>query len=429
MTHNQFKLLANSKFLPLFITQFFGAFNDNIFKSALVVLITFTLARSTDHAQMLINMAGGIFILPFFLFSATAGQLADKFNRLTIIRIVKCSEIIFMLIAFLGFYLEHIPLLMLVLFLMGTHSAFFGPIKYSALPDLVQPNELLASNGLIEASTFIAILTGTILGTVMGVTREGALLVSCIAVLAAFIGFISSFFISKLPIAETSLKINWNFLTETGRLIKQVKTNRLVFNVILAISWFWFVGFIFITQFPVYTKSVLHGNEHIVTLFLVMFSVGIALGSLLCNRLLKGEVHLKYVPLGIWGMSLFTLDFCWASTGFSIAPPSSSLIGLSAFLSTFSGIRIACDLLLLSICSGFYTVPLYATMQTQSAAQVRSRVIACNNIMGAIFMVMAAVITMGLVMLGFSTIQLFMTVAVVNVLAGVWVRRKTQRHS
>jgi acyl-[acyl-carrier-protein]-phospholipid O-acyltransferase/long-chain-fatty-acid--[acyl-carrier-protein] ligase len=426
MSHSQFQLLTSRKFLPLFITQFFGAFNDNIFKSAFVVLIAFKLITSVDHAQMLINIAGGVFILPFFLFSATAGQLADKFDRTKIIHIIKFLEIIFMLIAALGFYLENIFLLMLTLFLMGTHSAFFGLIKYSALPDLVQPSELLGGNGLIEASTFIAILAGTILGTLLGVTTQGALWACGVAIVAALIGFVSSLFISKLPLADASLKINWNFIIQTGRLLGDTKKDPFVFDVILAISWFWFVGFIFITQFPVYTKSVLQGNEHIVTLFLVMFSVGIALGSLLCNRLLKGEVHLKYVPIGIWGMSLFALDFCWASHGV-LAHPSAVLMALSDFLSTFSGVRITLDLLLLSVCGGFYAVPLYAAMQMKSAAAVRSQVIACNNIMGAIFMVSAALFTMGLVMVGLTTVQLFALVAVANVGVGFFVWRNRER--
>lgn len=423
MHTTQFHLLKTRRFLPLFITQFFGAFNDNAFKSALMMLIAFTLITNSAHAQMLLNLAGGVFILPFLLFSALAGQLSDKFDRGTIIRLIKMLEILFMLTGALSFYLGSIPLMMTTLFFMGTHSTFFGPIKYSALPDLLQRQELLGGNGLVEASTFIAVLLGTILGTELGITTQGALLVSGFTLLAAALGLTSSFFIPKIPLAEPTLKINWNFLGEVGRLIGQVRQNARLFRVILVISWFWFMGFIFLTQFPVYTKTVLYGNERIVTLFLVMFSVGIAMGSLLCNRLLKGLIHTKYVPLGMVGMTLFTLDFCWASYSatFSAAHPMTQII---AFLGTFAGARIAIDLMLLSICGGFYIVPLYAILQTESQAEVRSRVIACNNIFGALFMVAAAASAILLLKLNFTTVEMFALMAAVNAAAAIFVRRK-----
>lgn len=387
------------------------------------MLITFQLITNPEHAQMLINLAGGIFILPFFLFSATAGQLADKFDRTTIIRMIKSAEILFMFIGALGFLFASVSLMMATLFLMGMHSAFFGPIKYSALPDLLASDELLGGNGLVEAGTFMAILLGTIIGTELGVTTTGALIVSCFAVGMAITGLGSSLFIPKLPLNESSLTIRWNFLRETARLIGQVRKNQRMFQVILAISWFWFMGFIFVTQFPVYTKTILHANESIVTLFLVMFSVGIAIGSLLCNRLLRGAIHTRAVPIGMLGMTLFTLDLCWASNSipFTATDPATSAL---TFLATFSGARIAADLLLLSICGGFYAVPLYAVMQSESAAAFRSRIIACNNIFGAIFMVAAAGAAIGLVAMGLTTVHLFALMATVNAMAAVYVRRR-----
>ena len=357
MNTSQFHLLATRRFLPLFIVQFLGAFNDNVFKSALVVLIAFILVSDSQHAQMLINLAGGIFILPFFLFSATAGQLADKLDRTLLIKIIKFAEILFMTVAALGFAYGQVSLLMLTLFLMGTHSAFFGPIKYSALPNLLHPSELLGGNGLVEAGTFIAILIGTIAGTQLGVSKEGAIIAATVAIAMAAIGLGTSFFIPSLPRADTKLKFNWNFLTATWNLGGYIRKESLLFFVILEISWFWAIGFVFITQFPVYTKAILGGDENIVTLFLVMFSVGIALGSLLCNRLLKGAIHAKYVPLGILGMSLFTLDLCWASSGNS--QPLMAHSGLLTFLSTATGWRITIDLLALAIAGGIYIVPLY----------------------------------------------------------------------
>lgn len=423
MRQTQFHLLTTRRFLPLYITQFLGAFNDNAFKSTLVMLITFKLITNPSHAQMLINLAGGIFILPFFLFSASAGQLADKLDRAIIIRVIKLCEILFMLTGALGFLLEHIFLMMTTLFLMGVHSAFFGPIKYSALPNLLTPQELLGGNGLVSAGTFIAILLGTILGTELGVTLHGALTAACVAILASVIGFSSSLFIPPIPRGNPTLTVNWNFFVTTIRLIREIKKNQLIYRVILAISWFWFMGFVFVTQFPVYVKTILHGNERIVTLFLVMFSVGIAIGSLLCNRLLKGVVHTKYVPLGIVGMSLFTLDLCWASgsIAFTTANPAT---GIMMFLSTFNGARIAIDLLLLAICGGFYAVPLYTLMQIASDPSARSRVIACNNIFGAIFMVAAAVTVIVLVMLHFTTVEMFVLMTVINALVAMLVRRK-----
>lgn len=418
MPKTQFYLLKTRRLLPLFITQFLGAFNDNVFKSALVMLITFHLVQHTSHAQLLINLAGGIFILPFFLFSAFAGQLADKFDRIKLINIIKFLEILFMIIGGLGFYFGNITLLMITLFLMGTHSTFFGPIKYSALPDLLQAGEILGGNGLVSASTFIAILLGTIIGTELGITTQGAVTTSMIAVIMAIIGWLTSFYIPKIPIAAPQLKINFNFLQEIGILIRQTRQNKIVFFVILEISWFWYMGFIFVTQFPVYVKTIIGGDENVVTLFLVMFSVGIAIGSLLCNRALKGAIHAKYVPLGTLGMTLFTLDLCWASSGGNI-PIIAHSGGLSAFINNMTAVRIALDLLLLAIAGGFYIVPLYSILQTKCEPENRSRMIASNNILGALFMVAAAVCAIVILGIGLTTVHLFLITGLLNSLVAL----------
>lgn len=408
----QFYLLKTRRFLPLFITQFFGAFNDNTFKAAFIMLITFKLVNDIAHAQLLVYMIGGVFILPFLLFSHWAGKLADQHNRNIIVRWIKAAEIVFMLLAGIGFHYGNVPLLMFVLFCMGTHSSFFGPIKYSALPDLLEQRELLGGNGLVEASTFVAILIGTIIGTKLGVTIEGALIVAGLSLLAAIIGLTSSFYIPTLPINKPAIASNESPLQ-----------NRVVLHTMLAISWFWLIGFMLVTQLPVYTKDVLYGGENIVALFSALFSIGIAIGSILCNRLLKGVINSRYVPLGILGMSLFILDLCWA--GQATPFTANNLVNdIGAFVSTFAGARITLDLLLLSICGGFYAVPLYAMMQTESKPEFRSRVVGYNNIFNALFMVAASGVGILLTKLGFSITQTFVLLALSNLVVALLVHKK-----
>jgi len=406
---NQFYLLKTRRFLPLFSTQFFGAFNDNTFKAAFIVLITFSLITNTAQAQWLVYLSGGIFILPFLLFSALAGKLADQYDRNRLIRWIKIAEILFMLCAIVGFHYSNIPLLLFTLFCLGTHSAFFGPIKYSALPDLLSKQELLAGNGLIEASTFVAILIGTLVGTKMGITKNGAIAVAGLSLVAAFIGLISSCYILKLPIAAT----------EKSSTVSPLKNRRLLY-LILAISWFWLMGFMLVTELPVYTKQVLNGGENIVALFSALFSIGIAIGSVLCNRLLKGYIHSRYIPWAILGMSLCLLDMCWVghSASFSSNHPVNSV---SNFLATFAGSRITLDLLLFSICGGFYAVPLYTLLQTESDSKSRSRVIGYNNIYNALFMVAAAGTGILLTYFGFSIAQTFVLLAITNALFALFV--------
>lgn len=417
MLKSQFKLLKTRRFFPLFIVQFLGALNDNLFKSALVMLITFQLIQEIEKAQLLINLAGGLFILPFLLFSALAGQLADKMPRHHLVRWIKALEILFMMIGAFGFYFGQVTLLLMTLFLMGVHSTFFGPIKYSVLPDLLHKEEILMGNGLVEASTFMAILLGTILGTELGVTRHYALAAGIFAVIIAVLGWITSLFMPIVPAAAPNLSIRWNFLSEICQLVRQTYRNSLIFVIILVISWFWFMGFIFVTQFPVYVKTIIGGNAHVVTLFLVIFSIGIALGSLLCHRILKSTIDLHYAPWSILAMSLFSIDLCWASSGIGTLMFSDQ--GLGTFLSHFTGVRITVDLLLLSIAGGFYVVPLYAMLQVASAPEQRSRVIACNNFFGALGMVVAAVMAMLTLAVGLNTLHLFLLTAGINVLAGL----------
>lgn len=417
---SQGDLLKSRRFLPLFVTQFLGAFNDNVFKNALVILITFNMADYTKmNAQLLVTMAAGIFILPFFLFSATAGQFADKYEKSRLISIIKFSEIFLMILAGIGFYLQSVPILMLGLFLVGTQATFFGPLKYAILPDQLKDNELIAGNGLIEAGTFLSILLGTILGGVLILIPGGQYLISGIIVLIAIAGFISSLYILKAHTNNPKLVINYNFILETIRVIQYSRERWDIFLSILGISWFWLVGAIYLSEFPVLTKDELHANEHVVTYFIAVFSIGIGIGSLLCNRLLNGKVHATFVPLGILGITLFTVDFYFAVQHASRI--NNELMSLGQFLSSFNGWRITVDLFLMAICAGIYTVPLYAIVQHRSEESHRARVIASNNIINAFFMVIAAIATMLMLKAHFSVSQIFLTIAILNAIVAIYI--------
>lgn len=420
MSINQLSLLKTKRFLPLFITQFLGAFNDNLYKNALVILITYTLTNSFSiNTEILITIAAGIFILPFFLFSATAGQLADKYEKSKLIRYTKSIEIILMFLASIGFYVQSIFLLMIVIFLLGTQATFFGPLKYSILPDLLKDKELIAGNALLESGTFLAILLGTILGGLLAGFKIGSTLISCAAILIAIAGFISSLSIPKAQVAAPNLKINFNFISESWQIVQHTFLNRNLFLCILGISWFWLVGATYLSQFPTYAKDVLGAGSSIVTLFLIVFTTGIGIGSMLCNRLLKGHIHATYVPLAALFMTIFAIDLVFASQ--HSQQNTGELVGLLDFLSHFSNARIVVDLLLISICSGVYIVPLYAILQHDSEPEFRSRAIASNNIINALFMVLAAIATSMMLYLHFTVTQVFLVVAILNIIVTVYI--------
>lgn len=421
MKATQLDLLKTRRFLPLFITQFLGAFNDNTFKNALVILITYRLAALVGwNSQILVTMAAGIFILPFFIFSATAGQLADKFEKSKLISIIKFIEIILMMIAALGFYLQSVSLLMIVLFSLGTHATFFGPLKYAILPDNLHENELIAGNGIIEAGTFLSILLGTIFGGLLILHPQGELIISTIVLLVALGGWLASLLIPKTHNYNLTLKVNYNFIQETVRLIQYSKTQWDIYLSILGISWFWLIGATFLAEFPAFAKDILHANEHVVTFFLTLFSIGMAVGALLCNRLLKGKVHATYVPLGALGMTIFITDLYFASAHLQSISVN-ELIGLTLFLKSFHGWRISFDLILIAICGGLYTVPLYAILQQRSEKEHRARVIASNNIINALFMVIAAVATMAMLKMGFTVTKVFLTIAIINLVVALYI--------
>lgn len=421
MANTQFKLLTIRRFLPLFVTQFFGAFNDNVFKNALIIMITYESLNDTSmNSAMLITLIAGLFILPFFLFSATAGQIADKYEKSRLIVIIKLIEILIMVLATIGFFEKQIAILMIVLFLLGTHSSFFGPLKYAILPDHLKANELLGGNGLIEAGTFLAILIGTMVGGLLIIYRLGESLISGVLLASAIIGFVAALSIPKAKVDNLKIHVNANIFKATTQMLRYAKVHRDIFLAIIGISWFWLLGSVFITQMPTYTKLSLHATEHVFTLFISLFSIGIAVGSLLCNKILKGKVHASYVPLGAIGMTLFIIDLYFASVYLPI-DLSDDYMNIPVLLSSVHGWRITIDLFMLAVSGGIYTVPLYAILQKRSDPKHRARVIASNNVMNALFMVIASLLTTAALSFGLTVPQIFLLVGLLNIGSAIYI--------
>jgi 1-acyl-sn-glycerol-3-phosphate acyltransferase len=416
---SQFGLLTERRFLPLFLTQFFGAANDNVFKFAFTVLATYSAAEwgglDPKSAGAVI---GGVFILPFVLFSATAGQLADKHDKAALIRFIKNLEIAIMLVIAAGFVAQVVGLLFAGVFLMGLHSTLFGPVKYAYLPQHLHDTELVGGNGLVEMGTFVAILLGTILGGVLvAVPGTGPELVAAVSIALAVAGRLAAGFVPVSPAPEPRLAINWNPFTETWKNIGHARSNRAVFLSLLGISWLWFFGSIFLTTFTGYAKETLGGDQGVVTLLLAVFSLGIGAGSLLCERLSGHKVEIGLVPFGSIGMTVFAVDLWFASRGMT----PHGLAGVSAFLADRSHWRVMADLFLLAMFSGFYSVPLYALIQSRCEPTHRARIIAANNILNAIFMVVASVMAAGLLDAGLSLPQLYLVVGLMNAAVAVYI--------
>ena len=413
---NQFGLLKHNRFYPIFCTQFLGALNDNVFKNAIVILIVFTLADELGtNGSILVIVAAGIFILPFFLFSATAGQLADKFEKSMLIRRIKLAEIVIMCIASVGFYFMSAPLLLTVLFFMGTQSTLFGPLKYSILPQHLSEDELLGGNGMIQMGTYMAILLGTIIGGVLiAMDPNGSLYVSFVIVLLAMAGWVASRSIPEAVAPEPRLPVNWNFITETCRIIKYSREDRTVFWAIIGISWFWFYGATFLSLVPTYTRDVLIADERIATLMLTAFSIGIGTGSLLCEKLSRRKINLGLVPIGAIGLTLFATDLSFIPLPEIEFSGANTLLTAGMFLEYFNHWRILIDLSMIGLSGGLYMVPLYALVQQKSNPCHRSRIIAANNIINALFMVISAVSIILLISAGIEIPEVFLIVAVLN---------------
>jgi 1-acyl-sn-glycerol-3-phosphate acyltransferase len=414
--HNQFSLLSEKRFAPFFWTQFAGAFNDNIYKNVLMLIIAFQSAGAGENSDILLNLAAGLFILPFFLFSALAGQIADKYEKSGIIRIVKLAEIVIMIFAALALFFDVRSALLLLLFLMGAQSAFFGPVKYSIIPQHLDEKEIIGGNALVEMGTFVSILLGTMAGGFLA--QQGRFWPALAVVVTAILGWLVCRMIPPASPASPTLKINWNLAAETFRTLTYAARERTVFLSILGISWFWFLGASYLTQIPNYTKDVLHGTEAVATLLLTMFSIGIGCGSLFCEWLSGKKVEYGLVPIGSAGLCVFGLDLAFAYH----VPSTGVLLGLTDFLKTPGSIRVLMDLVLLGIFGGLYIVPLFALIQLRSEASHRSRVIAANNILNALFMVSAAL--MGAVLLGMAGLsipQFFGVLVFMNLAVAVFI--------
>ncbi|MBK9655736.1 MAG: MFS transporter [Rhodanobacteraceae bacterium] len=419
-SHSQFGLLTERRFLPFFLSQSLGAFNDNVFKQGLVALVVFVGAIDVGMSSATFSLlAGALFILPYFLFSALGGQLADKYDKSRLARWIKALEVALMLVATAGFMLKSGALLLAVLFLLGLQSTLFGPLKYGILPQVLSDEELTGGNGLVESATMVSILLGTLVGTALvGIPGDGLIFISMVGVGVALIGWIAALAMPATAAVEPSLKINWNPFTETWRSLNFLRNNRIVFLSCLGISWFWFFASMYFLILPVYVRDVIGGSTSVYTLLLALFSVGTGLGALLCELLSRRKVEIGLVPFGSIGMTLFGLDLYFA------LPQASGLSGLtvSAFLATGFGWRLVIDLVLMAIFSGFFIVPLFALIQQRSAPSHRSRVIGANNILNAIFMVAASVLGWALMNgLGLTLPQVLLVTALCNAIVAIYI--------
>lgn len=417
---NQFALLGTRRFGPFFITQLLGAFNDNLFKNALVLLVTFHAASMTSmRPDVLVNLSGGLFILPFFLFSATAGQLADKFERSRIVRWVKLLEIAIMGVAAFGFIAHNLAALLTCLLLLGLHSTFFGPVKYALLPQHLKQEELVGGNGLVEMGTFVAILLGTIAGgLLMADAQRGTVLAPAAAIGVAVLGYVASRFIPHSPAPDPGLRMNWNPFTETWRNLRFAAQSRPVFNSVLGISWFWFLGALMLAQFPAFAKDTLGGDTGMVTLLLAVFSFGVGAGSLLTERLSGHKIEIGLVPLGSIGLSAFAIDLYFATPAAASSP---AVTTVTEFLAASYGWRILGGLFGMGLFGGLYAVPLYALIQARTEPSHTSRIIAANNIVNALFVVVAAGFGALLLARGLSIPQLFLIAGILNAAVALYI--------
>lgn len=419
---SQFHLLRSRRFLPLFLTLFLGAFNDNLFKNCLLVLVvTSVITSAGQDKDLLVNMAAALFVLPFFLFSPLAGQLADKYEKSLIVRRVKLAEIAIMALGVVAIAAQNLIGLFAVLFAMGAQSTFFGPIKYAILPQHLHPDELVGGNAQVEMGTFVAILLGTLLGTLVGGLDHYLPVIAAALLTVAVLGWLAS---RRIPAAQPHaphLIIDWNPLTEMRELLRLAREKQAVWHAILGISWFWLLGMAYLTQTPNFVVEYLKGGVELIALLLCAFTVGIGLGSLLCDRMSGHRVEMGLVPLGSLGLSLFGIDLYFSSTVFQPDENGSLL----AFVSAADGLRILFDLLMLGMFGGFYIVPLQALIQWRTPDGKRARVIACNNIFNSLFMVLAGLLGMAFLGLAqFEIPEFFLVLAMMNIAVALFIFRQ-----
>ena len=415
---NQFALLRQRRFAPFFWTQFLGAGNDNLFKFAFTVMLTYQLQVAWLPPAMAGLVIGALFILPFVLFSATSGQLADKFEKTRLIRFVKNLEIAIMVAATLGFMTLNVSLLLGCVFMMGLHSTLFGPVKFAYLPQHLSEREITGGNGMVEMGTFVAILLGNVAGGLLiALPGVGATWVAVGCVGTALLGRLAAQRVPLSPATDPDLAINWNPLSETWRNLRLAREDIVVFRSLLGISWMWFFGAVFLANFPAFAKEVLHGDEHVASLLLVVFSVGIGIGSLACEMLSRRHVEIGLVPLGAIGMSAFSIDLYFASRGL----PAGALQTVAQFITAPAHWRVMADLGLLALSVGLYSVPMYALIQLRSQPSHRARVIAANNILNALFMIVSSVGAGAMLGAGFSVPEIFLAIALLNAAVGAYI--------
>jgi len=421
---NQFSLLKQRRFLPFFLTQSLNAFNDNVFKQALIALIIFgAIGLNDEQRKIFTQVAAGLFILPFFLFSGISGQLSDKLDKAKIAVWVKVAEVGIMCLGAVGFFTQNLYLLLAMLFMMGIHSTVFGPLKYGILPQVLKPNELTGGNGLVEMATFLAILTGTIVGTTLilrqsnEVPHLGAILIALVSIGLAIVGWLTARAIPAVAAPDATLKVDWNPITSTWHNLQDLRGNRTVLLSCLGISWFWFFGTIYFTQLASYAKETLGGQEGAYNVLLAVFSIGSAIGALLCEVLSKKRLEIGLVPFGAFGMTIFSVGLyfsCPEALG-------SKDLGVQQFLAQPQVWKVMTWMLLMAISSGLFIVPLFALVQSRSSVEKRSRIIAANNILNAAFMVTASLLTVLLLKLSFNIPQILLITAILNLLVAIYI--------
>jgi hypothetical protein len=402
-----FRLLAKRRFLPLFVTQMLGAFNDNLFRTAMILLVIYRIYNNPAEEAAFSAIAGGLFILPFFLFSALSGQLADCHDKAAIIRIIKTVEVFIMIVGAAGLVLENVPLMLVALLSMGTHSTFFGPIKYAILPQHLEEDQVLPGTGLVEAGTYVAILGGTIVGGIIS-SRWAAVGVLVVAVL----GWFSGRQVPPAPPMTDDAGVDFHIIRSSIHLVSNTMHVRRLFLAILAISFFWAQGAILAAQFPPLVKNVLGANQQVATLFLAIFSIGVSIGSIAINRLLKGAVSARFAPAAALGMGVFVCDLWW--TAHNWPPVSGPLLGLRDFMLVHHAERVMLDLLGVAISGGMFVVPLYAFLTTTVHKTETARTVAANNIVNSGAMVFATLILAVMVWSGVSVAETFLIVAVAS---------------
>lgn len=425
---SQFQLFGIRQFRSMFGTQFLGAFNDNVFKQTLILVLTYSAAAKMGiEISILTNLAALLFILPYFLFSSLAGQFADKYEKSGLTRNIKILEITIMIFASVGFIFELYSLLFLSLFLLGAQSTFFGPVKYAYLPQVMHKDQLVGANGLFQMGTSLSILLGMIVAGILTQLNNSIYWICGVCIAVSVTGYLFASRVPNTPAVQPELKVDWNIFTTSWKTIKYLHSLPLLFFVILGNSWFWFYGATFLNQTPEFSKKILMGDQSVVIFMLMLFSVGVAIGSVLCKTLTKNQISLKLLPFGIVGLSIFAIDLYFSLS--SIKIPSNELLSISEVINIDGSIRAFVDLFFLGFSGGIYIVPLYAYMQAYSPRSHRARIVGSNNIFNALFMVMAAIYAIGILnVLNLGIPNLFLITGILNLMVGLFLYIKLNKH-